>query len=59
MISDAATTQVAALYRFVRLENYADLRSRYSTSARREVFEAHYCSPTKGLMARFRVPSRL
>lgn len=26
MISDAATTQVAALYRFVRLENYADLR---------------------------------
>ena len=26
MISDAATTQVAALYRFVRLENYEDLR---------------------------------
>ena len=26
MISDAATTKVAALYRFVRLENYADLR---------------------------------
>ena len=26
MISDAATIQVAALYRFVRLENYADLR---------------------------------
>jgi len=26
MISDAATTQVAALYRFVRLENYAQLK---------------------------------